>query len=64
MWWKTEMKLDSTAEFIRLRKAGVPEGYATRMVLSHHNGGWMKCEGPPKCDACQRQVRKARRMTG
>ena len=45
-------------EYRRLRAAGVPEGYATRMVLSHHLGGWAKCEGLPKCQWCVKDRRR------
>jgi hypothetical protein len=43
-------------EYTRLIRSGVPNGYATRMVLSHHLGGWKPCEGVPQCEWCKRAM--------
>jgi hypothetical protein len=35
-----------------LAREPVPCGYAVRLVLSHHLGGWKPCAGPPRCEHC------------
>lgn len=37
-----------------LAREPVPVGYAVRLALSHHLGGWKPCAGPPKCEQCVR----------
>lgn len=35
-----------------LARPPVPDGYAVRLALSHHLGGWKPCAGAPKCRHC------------
>lgn len=35
-----------------LARQPVPHGYAVRLALSHHLGGWKPCAGLPKCRHC------------
>jgi hypothetical protein len=35
-----------------------PYGYAVRMAISWHRGGWKPCGGPEKCGECRAIVAK------